>query len=54
MAINKIYLSDENIVSDVCIQLRDRKGYVKPLFIKDSIPKIVRAWSYENNIVRLA
>lgn len=53
MALEKVYIPDENIVRDVLIRLRRRKGYIKPLFVKDAVPTIIRAWTYENKIVRL-
>lgn len=52
--LQKFYIGENNIKSDVAIQLIGRKGYIKPLFIKDAIPKIIRAWHYDGNIIRLA
>lgn len=53
MILEKVYIPDENVIRDVCIRLKRRKGYIKPLFVKDAIPTIIRAWTYEGNIVRL-
>lgn len=53
MALEKVYIPDENVIRDVCVRLRQHKGYIKPLFIKDAVPTIIRAWTHENNIVRL-
>ena len=52
---SKAYMENDRVVSDVAFQCNvwGRRGYIKPLFIRDTIPTIIRRWTYEGNVVRL-